>query len=176
MKKGPQMHKTTLPFLVILLFGCANGKPDSNADANGEVTQSAATPTKKAIGSACVGSDGWQSTADPAAARGASSSEPVAVAVTDQDVDRTTIAPGILYCLEPGGVFPNGYMTRNCMEHSDCPVGTLCDDIHCRLPCKEDSECAAPYICGVPAGVHQVRFCSCNDCVHESEERGESGK
>jgi hypothetical protein len=170
------MRKTILPFLLSLLFGCANEKPDASGDANGKVTQGATTPAKKPIGSACVESDGWQSTADPAAARVTSSGEPVAVAVTDQDVDAIMVAPGILYCQEPGGVFPKGYMTSNCKEHSDCSAGTLCDDVHCRLPCKADSECTAPSVCGAPAGVHQVRFCSCNDCVHESDERGEGGK
>ena len=119
-------------------------------------------PPATRIGAACEASDGWQPTDLSVPASGG---EPAALPVPDGYTDTPQLPPGVLFCLTPGGVYPNGYLTSNCESDADCPAGTLCDDVQCRLPCVDDAECTAPSICGVPAGKHQVRFCSCNACV-----------
>ncbi|HEX2876755.1 MAG TPA: hypothetical protein VHP33_36135 [Polyangiaceae bacterium] len=146
-------------------FGCASR--DEGGEHKAAVPSTPAVePSETRIGSACVAEDGWQ----PGDGLGDSvGGEPAAIAPPDGYVDTPDLPPGILYCLSPGGVFPDGYLTSNCSRHSDCPPGTRCDDVHCRLPCESDELCRSPSVCGAPAGVLQVRFCSCTDCVLHPE-------
>lgn len=157
--------------LMLACAACSSARADSASAPVTKVVTPAAQDGKKSIGAACTDKDGWQPPTDPAATAREPDDAALAVAVPEGTIDTPDLAPGVRYCLQPGGVFPYGYLTSNCKVHSDCPEGTRCDDMHCRLPCEVDKECATPQVCGVPAGKLQVRFCSCPECVLRAGER-----
>lgn len=156
------MRAELLVSLVLLSGACSAVEAADDHGAAGAAARPSAEEEGTAIGSACEACDGWQPTDNAGTSEGGA---PAAIAVPEGYVDTPDLPTGILYCLQPGGVFPTGYLTSNCSNHSDCPGGTLCDDVHCRLPCTVDAECTQPSTCGVPAGKLQVRFCSCSTCV-----------
>lgn len=154
--------RAALFVLAMLAGACSTVEIPASDGVAGAPATPAGQVDATVIGSSCEAGDGWQPSAGGETSDGGA---PTAIAVPEGYLDTPDLPPGVVYCLEPGGVFPNGYLTSNCSKHSDCPSGTLCDDVHCRLPCDADAECTLPSTCGVPAGKLQVRFCSCAGCV-----------
>jgi hypothetical protein len=111
------------------------------------------------IGGPCRRNDGHQLAPipDPLADSGV----PHTVPVPPGWLDFHQLPAGVGYCLPPGGGYPWGYFTANCVSDSDCPSDALCDGMRCRLPCASDVDCNAPSHCHPPAdaGAVHVRFC-----------------
>ncbi len=167
-------HSLYVTFFVI---GCATQQTNAEKGREDRAVEpaiavvapsSSAQPVAKVIGDPCTGTDGWQRPDDSASTGSlADGAAPVAIPAQDAEpTDTPTLAPGVLFCIQPGGVYPYGYLTSNCLKDADCPSGALCDGSLCRRACSSDGSCTAPTICGVPAGSGKIRFCSCPKCVH----------
>ncbi len=154
--------RTSVCLTAILLTGCT-----SHGERVAQQQLEISGPQSLRIGAACTRSQGWQApelvTETEVRGRG-----PVAVNVSavKHPISVAELGPGVGYCIPPGGVYPHGYYTMNCAKDSDCPAGSRCDDVQCRISCTDDHDCLQPSTCGAPIG--GVRFCFCVSCAGQT--------
>lgn len=171
---------TVVPWLT---YACAHR---DDIDANGSRVAAAPTTSRDAttapaeasaiqiaVGDPCT-TEGWHPT--PYATAVPDSNVPTATPVPPGHLESWQLPPGIGYCMSPGGGYPYGYFTMNCVSDSDCPGGARCDGLMCRRPCGSDGDCRKPTLCVGPAipsdpnqpydgGSDPLSFCYCSACV-----------
>src|SRR5262249_31385592 len=116
-------------------------------------------PAAKEVGDPCVSTDGWQ----PASYGSAPPDGSAPMAVSMHGVaytSRDQLAPGVGFCLPPGGIYPAGYFTMNCKGDRDCPGNAQCDSAGlCRKPCSSNADCQKPATCSQRHPTLPLRHC-----------------